>query len=136
MKPQWSERSTVWTLKRELIFTSKPTMQKWLSSCSSVIRLYETFNISTVTHKTYTFTNAKSWVSCFGFTYQSQQRDNKVLTEYILCRKWNTDHNVCGYLTSIFIFIFFMRNAEKFTIKNISFISRGAISKYSIWKET
>lgn len=65
-KPHWSERSTVWTLKLELSSTLKHTIQKWVSSRYSVTRSHETFRNGTVTHKTHTFTNPKSWVSCFG----------------------------------------------------------------------
>ncbi len=103
MKSHGCERSTIWTLKVELICThnKKHTIQKLMCSWYSVTRSHETLRNGTVAHKTHTFTNPKSRVSCFGLHYWTRQQ---CLTEYILCRKCHTDGKVCGCLTSFFFF--------------------------------
>lgn len=76
--------------------TLKHTIQKWLSSRHSATPSHETFTNGTVTHKTHTFTNAKSWVSCSGFTWPNKTTKSSQNT--FSAEKCHTDQRVCGCL--------------------------------------
>lgn len=120
MKPHWSERSTVWTLKLgtpcphwSIRYKKKRKPSSWRPDHQSLhhVRLVFFFKKwHSYSQDAYIHKSKRAELPIFSFYIT--KLDDSILTEYILCRKCHTDHLVCvcvcvWMLDWYFIIIFF-----------------------------